>query len=65
MSVYINGEITATENNVEFDIVDGYPFINHKQVCYCPYNDEYNCTVDLLGPVLVYPGQIYKQISVW
>ena len=35
--------------------VDGHQWIHHKELCYCPYDGDYNCTVDLLGPV--YPGQ--------
>ena len=35
--------------------VDGHQWIHHKQICYCPHDEDYNCTVDLLGPV--YPGQ--------
>ena len=35
--------------------VDGHQWIHHKELCYCPHNGDYNCTVDLLGPV--YPGQ--------
>ena len=46
---YINRQIVQ---------VDGHPFINHKEVCYCPHDGEYNCTVDQLGPV--YPGQLLQ-----
>ena len=35
--------------------IDGRQWIHHKQICYCPHDEDYNCTVDLLGPV--YPGQ--------
>ena len=35
--------------------VDGHQWIHHKQICYCPHDGPYNCTVDLLGPM--YPGQ--------
>ena len=35
--------------------VDGHQWIYHKQICYCPHDGPYDCTVDLLGPV--YPGQ--------
>ena len=35
--------------------VDGQQWIHYKEICYCPLDDEYNCTVDLLGPT--YPGQ--------
>ena len=35
--------------------VDGHQWIHHKQICYCPHDGPYDCTVDLLGPV--YPGQ--------
>ena len=35
--------------------VDGQQWIHHKEICYCPLDDEYNCTVDRLGPT--YPGQ--------
>ena len=38
--------------------VDGHPWIHHKRICYCPHDGDYNCTVDLLGPV--YPGQMFK-----
>ena len=37
--------------------VDGQ-WIHHKHICYCPHDGEYNCTVDLLGPV--YPGQMLQ-----
>ena len=45
-SGYINQQIIK---------VDGHQWIHHKQICYCPYDGPYDCTVDLLGPV--YPGQ--------
>ena len=35
--------------------VDGLPWTHSKALCYCPYNKDYNCTIDLFGPV--YPGQ--------
>ena len=35
--------------------VDGRQWIHHKEICYCPHDNDYNCTVDLLGPT--YPGQ--------
>ena len=35
--------------------VDGQQWIHQKQICYCPHDGPYDCTVDLLGPV--YPGQ--------
>ena len=38
--------------------VDGHQWIHHKHICYCPHDGEYNCTVDLLGPV--YPGQMLQ-----
>ena len=39
--------------------VDGHNWIHHKKICVCPYDrNNYNCTVDLLGPV--YPGQVLK-----
>ena len=38
--------------------VNGHQWIHHKHICYCPHDGEYNCTVDLLGPV--YPGQILQ-----
>ena len=38
--------------------VDGHNWIHHKKICVCPYDRNYNCTVDLLGPV--YPGQALK-----
>ena len=38
--------------------VDGHQWIHHKQIFYCPHDEDYNCTVDLLGPV--YPGQVLK-----
>ena len=38
--------------------VDGHPWVHHKEICYCPYNEGYNCTVDLLRPT--YPGQKLK-----
>ena len=37
---------------------DKHQLIHHKHICYCPHDGEYNCTVDLLGPV--YPGQILQ-----
>ena len=38
--------------------VDGQPWVHHKRICYCPHDGDYNCTVDLLGPV--YPGQMLQ-----
>ena len=38
--------------------VDGHQWVDHKTICYCPRNEDYNCTVDLLGPV--YPGQLLQ-----
>ena len=38
--------------------VNGHQWIHHKQICYCPHDDPYDCTVDLLGPV--YPGQMLQ-----
>ena len=38
--------------------VDGHQWMHHKKICYCPHDGEYNCTVDLLGPV--YPGQMLQ-----
>ena len=38
--------------------VNGHQWIHHKHICYCPHDSEYNCTVDLLGPV--YPGQMLQ-----
>ena len=38
--------------------VDGRPWVHYKEICCCPYNEGYNCTVDLLGPI--YPGQKLK-----
>ena len=38
--------------------VDSRQWIHHKQICYCPHDGPYNCTVDLLGPV--YPGQMLQ-----
>ena len=35
--------------------VDGLPWVHHKKLCYCPHNENVNCTADLLGPL--YPGQ--------
>ena len=35
--------------------VDGHQWIHYNKICYCPHDEKYNCTVDLLGPV--YPGQ--------
>ena len=35
--------------------IDGHHWIQYKQICYCPHDGNYDCTVDLLGPV--YPGQ--------
>ena len=33
-----------------------HPEINHhNNICYCSYDEEYNCSVDVLGPV--FPGQ--------
>ena len=34
--------------------INGHQWIYHKALCYCPHDGDYNCTVDLLGPV--YPG---------
>ena len=44
---YINQQIVQ---------VDGHPWVHHKRICYCPHDGDYNCTVDLVGPV--YPGQL-------
>ena len=38
--------------------VDGQQWIHHKQICYCPHGGDYNCAIDLLGPV--YPGQMLQ-----
>ena len=38
--------------------VDGRQWIHHKKICYCPNGGDYNCTIDLLGPV--YPGQMLQ-----
>ena len=38
--------------------VDGHQWIHYKEICYCPHDGEYDCTVDLLGPV--YPGQMLQ-----
>ena len=38
--------------------VDGHPWVHHKEICYCPHDGNYNCTIDLLGPV--YPGQVLR-----
>ena len=38
--------------------VDGHQWIHHKEICYCPHDGPYDCTVDQLGPV--YPGQILQ-----
>ena len=46
---YINQQIVQ---------VDGHPWVHHKRICYCPHDGDYNCTVDLLGPV--YPGQMLQ-----
>ena len=46
---YINQEIIK---------VDGHPWVHHKRICYCPHDGDYDCTVDLLGPV--YPGQVLQ-----
>ena len=46
---YINQQIVQ---------VDDHPWIHHKRICYCPHDGDYNCTVDLLGPV--YPGQVLQ-----
>ena len=35
--------------------VDNYQWIHYKRICYCPHDQNYNCTIDLLGPI--YPGQ--------
>ena len=35
--------------------VDGLPWTHSKAQCYCPYNKDYKCTIDLLGPI--HPGQ--------
>ena len=44
--------------NQQIIMVDGYPLVCHKEICHCPYNGDYNCTIDLLGPV--YPGQLLQ-----
>ena len=36
--------------------VDGHQWAHYKEICYCPYDGNYNCTIDLLGSV--YPGQV-------
>ena len=46
---YINQQIVQ---------VDGHPWVHHKRICYCPHDDDVNCTVNLLGPV--YPGQVLQ-----
>ena len=38
--------------------VDGQQWIHHNEICVCPHDAPYNCTVNLLGPV--YPGQMLK-----
>ena len=38
--------------------VNGHQWIQQKEICYCPHDGEYNCTVDMLGPV--YPGQMLQ-----
>ena len=38
--------------------VDGHQWIHHKEICYCPHDGPYDCTVDQLGPV--YPGQVLQ-----
>ena len=38
--------------------VDGHRWAHYKDICYCPHDEDYNCTLDLLGPV--YPGQVFK-----
>ena len=38
--------------------VDGRSWVHHKRICYCPHDGDYDCTVDLLGPV--YPGQVLQ-----
>ena len=38
--------------------VDGHHWIHHKQICYCPHDGSYDCTVDQLGPV--FPGQMLQ-----
>ena len=35
--------------------VNDRQWIHHKEICHCPHDGPYDCTVDLLGPV--YPGQ--------
>ena len=35
--------------------VDGNKWIHRKKICYCPHDEDNDCTVDLLGPT--YPGQ--------
>ena len=35
--------------------VDGRQWIHHKEICYCPHDEDYNCAVDWLGPT--YPGR--------
>ena len=46
---YINQQIVQ---------VDDDPWTHHKRICYCPHDGDYNCTIDLLGPV--YPGQVLQ-----
>ena len=46
---YVNQQI------IQFN---GHQWTHHKKICYCPRDDVYNCTVDLLGPI--FPGQILQ-----
>ena len=46
------------EINQQIIEVDGHQWVDHKLICYCPRDENYNCTVDLLGPV--YPGQMLQ-----
>ena len=47
----INKQIIQIHNNAH-----PYPEFNrHASICYCSSDEEYNCSVDILGPV--FPGQ--------
>ena len=38
--------------------IDGNHWTHYKKICVCPYDRNYNCNADQLGPV--YPGQVLK-----
>ena len=53
-----NGTNNPEYINQQIVQVDGHPLVHHKRICYCPHDGDYNCTIDLVGPV--YPGQVLQ-----